>query len=199
LQKLAAWMAKHSDRIRVSDLNWARTTPWRELMAQCFDAPERRPYLKQIRSIHIEYEMESARFTAQRAQSLLLAAWLGNRLGWTFDRAESPDPSQPRVLYFQSPGGEVKIDRILRKVDGGGSGGCFSFVIEAGDARFSFTRGQDGRVVKTLAEVPGQPNIGRTVRIEVEDEVEILNGELMVSGRDHVYEQALAQVARLNS
>ena len=48
-----------------------------------------------------------------------------------------------------------------------------------------------------LAEVPGQPPIGRTVRIEAGDEVEILNDELMLAERDHVYEEALALVARM--
>ena len=33
-----------------------------------------------------EYEMESARLTAQRARSLLLTAWLATRLGWEFQR-----------------------------------------------------------------------------------------------------------------
>ena len=89
------------------------------------------------------------------------------------------------------------MERVLRKVEGGGSGVCFSFVIKADGARFSFSRGTDGKVVQTLAEVPGQPPIGRTVRIEAEDEIEILNDELMLSGRDHVYEEALALVARM--
>jgi hypothetical protein len=35
------------------------------------------------------------------------------------------------------------------------------------------------------------------VRIEAEDEIEILNDELMLSDRDHVYEEALALVARM--
>ena len=70
-------------------------------------------------------------------------------------------------------------------------------MIKADGARFSFSRGQDGRVVQTLAEVPGQPPIGRTVRIEVGNEIEILNDELMLSGRDHVYEEAMALVAKM--
>ena len=197
LRALAAWLAKYSGRIRLSDLNWARTTPWREVMAQCFDSPERRPYLQRIRELRIEYEMESARLTTQRAQSLLLTAWLATRLGWQFQRAESRGENMPRALFFQSGGGDVKVERVLRKVEGGGSGVCFSFVIEADGARFSFSRGLDGKVVQTLAEVPGAPPIGRTVRIEVGDEVEILNNELMLTGHDRVYEEALALVARM--
>jgi len=199
MRALAAWSKKHSGRIRLSDLNWARTTPWREVMAQCFDSPDRRPYLYRIRELRIEYEMESVRLTTQRAQSLLLTAWLATRLGWEFQRAESRGENMPRALYFQSDGREVKVERVLRKVQGGGTGVCFSFVMEADGARFSFSRGPDGKVVQTVAEVPGLPPIGRTVRIEAGDEVEILNDELMLVGRDHVYEEALALVARMTS
>lgn len=197
LRALATWLEKYSGRIRLSDLNWARTTPWREVMAQCFDSPDRRPYLQRISELRIEYEMESARLSTQRAQSLLLTAWLATRLGWEFQRAESHGENMPRALYFQSDGREVKVERVLRKVEGGGTGVCFSFVIGADGARFSFSRGLDGKVVQTVAEVPGLPPIGRTVRIEVGNEVEILNDELMLSGRDHVYEEALALVARM--
>jgi hypothetical protein len=195
MRALAAWLEKQSGRIRLSDLNWARATPWREVIAQCFDSPDRRSYLYQIRGLRIEYEMESARLSTQRAQSLLLAAWLATRLGWEFQRAESRGENLPRDFYFQSQGREVKVERVLR--EGGGCGVCFSVGIEAGGARFSFSRGLDGKVVQTLAAVPGQPPIGRTVRIEAEDEVEILNDELMLVGRDHVYEEALGLVARM--
>ena len=197
LRALAAWLEKYSGRIRLSDLNWARATPWREVIAQCFDSQDRRPYLRRIRELRIEYEMESTRLTAQRAQSLLLTGWLATRLGWKFLRAESRGENMPRAFFFQSDDGEVKVERVLRKVEGGGCGVCFSFEIKAGDARFSFSRGVDGKAVQTLAEVPGQPPIGRTVRIEAEDEIEILNDELMLSGHDRVYEETLALLAHI--
>jgi len=197
LRALAEWLEKYSGRIRLSDLNWARTTPWRELVAQSFDSPDRRPYLRRIRELRIEYEMESARLSTQRAQSLLLTAWIATRLGWEFQRTESRGENLPRAYYFRADGAEVKVERVLRKVEGGGSGFCFSLVIEADGARFSFSRGPDGKVVRTFAEVPGLPPMGRTVKIEAEDEVEILNDELMLAGRDRVYEEALALVARM--
>ena len=110
---------------------------------------------------------------------------------------ESRGEGMPRALYFRSDGGDVKVERVLKKVEGGGSGACFSFVIEAQGARFSFSRGPDGKVVQTLAEVDGAPAIGRTVRIEAESEIELLNDELMLAGRDHIYEEVLGLVAHM--
>lgn len=199
LNALAAWVQKYSSRIRYSDLNWARMTPWREIVAQCFDSPLRRPYLDRIHEVRIEYERQSSRLSVQRAQSLLFTAWLANRLGWEFQRAELRRENSPRVLYFQSRGRPIRVERVLKEVEGGGCGVCFSFEIEADGARFSFSRGPDGKAVQTLAEVPGLPNIGQTVRIEIDSDVDLLNQELMVTGRDRVYEEALALVAKMTA
>ncbi len=197
LRSLAAWMDKQAGKVRLSDLNWARATPWREIVAQAFDSAERRPFLRRIREVHIEYEKESARLTAQRSQSLLLTAWLATRLGWEFVRTETRGENVPRALHFKASDGDVVVERVLREVEGGGSGVCFSFIIQADGACFSFSRGMDGKVVQTRAEVAGNATIERAVRIEPEDEAEILNHELMLSGRDHVYEEVLALVARM--
>lgn len=63
--------------------------------------------------------------------------------------------------------------------------------------RFSFVRGPDGKAVRIVSEVTGFSPIERTVRIEAQDEVEILNDELMLAGHDRVYEEVLALVAQM--
>jgi glucose-6-phosphate dehydrogenase assembly protein OpcA len=199
LRDLANWLRVYSGRVRLSDLNWARTTPWRELVAQCFDSADRRPYLDQIDEVRIEYEMESVRLSTQRAQSLLLIAWLACRLGWEFRSFAMRGENQPRTYYFQSRGREIKAERVLRKVEAKACGVCFTLELKAKNARFTFSRGLDGKIVQTLAEMPGHASIGRTVRIEVPDEVEILNEELKLGARDQVYEEALALVARMTN
>jgi hypothetical protein len=52
-------------------------------------------------------------------------------------------------------------------------------------------------VVKTSAEVPGSLPMGRSVRLEVLNEAEILNEELKLGVRDRGYEEALSVVARM--
>jgi hypothetical protein len=52
--------------------------------------------------------------------------------------------------------------------------------------------------VQSRAQVPGLAPLTRTVRIEAGDEVEILNNELMLSGRDQVYEEVLALLAQMS-
>ncbi|MGA2073799.1 MAG: glucose-6-phosphate dehydrogenase assembly protein OpcA [Terriglobia bacterium] len=201
LQDLAAWLHKVAGKIQLTDLNWNRITPWRQLIAQGFDSPERRPYLDRLTRVRIEYEQDSARLVTQRAQGLLLSAWLASRLGWHLLRCERKDASQPRTFYFKSANGTVVVERSFRRVDNP-CGVCFTIELiaeGASAARFSFSRGPDGKVVKTSAEVPGLAPIGRSVRLEVLDEAEILNEELKLGVRDRLYEEALSMVARMIS
>ena len=76
----------------LSDLNWGRLTPWRQLVAQFFDVPEYRPYLAGVSSIEIEHaaaplaapmRTEEGDVSPNPTRTLLLAGWLKERLGWT--------------------------------------------------------------------------------------------------------------------
>jgi glucose-6-phosphate dehydrogenase assembly protein OpcA len=198
LRDLARWVQKSSEPVTVTDLNWARITPWRELLAQCFDAAERRPYLDRLTKVRIEYERESPRVLTQRSQGLLLAGWLASRLGWRFVEAQTQEEGGPAAFLFRCGERAVRIERVARRFEGGGCGVCFSIELQAegaSPARFSFARGLDGKVVRTLAEVPGLAPIGRTVRLEVLNEVEILNEELKLASPDRIYEETLRMVA----
>jgi glucose-6-phosphate dehydrogenase assembly protein OpcA len=199
LQDLAAWLHKVAGKIQLTDLNWNRITPWRQLIAQGFDSPERRPYLDRLTRVRIEYEQDSVRLVTQRAQGLLLSGWLASRLGWQFLKSERPEASQPRTFYFKSANRMVTVERNLKRVDNA-CGVCFTIELIAegtSSARFSLSRGPDGKVVKTLAEVPGLRPIGRSVRLEVLDEAEILNEELKLGVRDRLYEEVLSMVAQM--
>ncbi len=76
----------------LSDLNWGRITPWRQLVVQFFDVAEYRPYLAGITSIEIEHaaaplampvRTEEGDVSPNPTRALLLAGWLKDRLGWT--------------------------------------------------------------------------------------------------------------------
>lgn len=76
----------------LSDLNWGRITPWRQLIIQFFDVPEYLQYLAGVTSIEIEHiaaPLATPMRTAQGevspnpTRALLLAGWLKARLGWS--------------------------------------------------------------------------------------------------------------------
>lgn len=76
----------------ISDMNWGRITPWRQLIAQFFDAPDYRQYLSGVTSIEIEHaaaplatpiRSEEGDVSPNPSCALLLASWLKGSLGWS--------------------------------------------------------------------------------------------------------------------
>ncbi len=81
-----------STECALSDLNWGRITPWRQLISQFFDVPEYRSYLNGVASIEIEHSVvplatqtrsQLGDVSPNPARALLLAGWLKARLGWS--------------------------------------------------------------------------------------------------------------------
>ncbi len=81
-----------SPECALSDLNWGRITPWRQLISQFFDVPEYRSYLDSVTSIEIEHSVVPLATQTRTAlgdvspnpaRALLLAGWLKARLGWS--------------------------------------------------------------------------------------------------------------------
>lgn len=202
LRELRAWIDKFPEPPAVTDLNWARITPWRGLIAQCFDAPERRPYLDRLTEVRIEFEKESPRLNTQRTQGLLLSGWIASRLNWDLADRGARQQAEGDSYIFRAADRTIKVGIVPRAFDGGGCGVCYSIELRAdgsSPAAFSFVRGSDGKAVQTRAVVPGSQPIGRTVRLEVLSEVEILNDELKFGSRDHIYEETLRTVARMTA
>jgi glucose-6-phosphate dehydrogenase assembly protein OpcA len=73
MQQLAALVSEsHHSLTAVSDLNWARLTPYRQLFTQFFDSIDLREHLKGITSFTIE---------ASEPTALLVKGWLLSRVG----------------------------------------------------------------------------------------------------------------------
>lgn len=184
----------------LTDLNWARLTPWRELIAQCFDPVNLRPLLDQLSEVHFEYEANSPRVLLHRMQALLLTGWLASRLKWEPVLDQTRLSAGSGSFLFRSARGPVTIDYAPRAFEGAGRGFGFSITMRAGQAvpaTFYLGRGAGGKATLTRCEVSGSWSLERSVRLEVVDEVELINKEIRFAGRDQIYEAALEVVARL--
>jgi glucose-6-phosphate dehydrogenase assembly protein OpcA len=202
LGKLAAELRHLSAVVPVSDLNWTRVTPWRGLVAQCFDPAETSGYLEQLADVQVEYEQESPRCSAQRAQALLLIGWLASRLGWEIDSPVGTAAGEGSSISFRSRRGKVEVRRVPKKFEGGGAGVCFAITMTAGgpsSAVFTLRRGPDGKYAVVRRELPGRPAVEGTACLELYDEVELVNEGIKSAGRDAIFEEALEMVARITT
>lgn len=181
----------------LGDLNWARLKPWREITAQFFDAPGRRPHLARIQSLVIGYAAGEGSAT-NPSQALLLASWLAARLGWHVDscRAENGD----LLVEMHSGGSPVTVRIGAGPPQGQAAGDIVSLRLETGGAEpavLSATRAKDGLCAETTAELPGGESQRRVARMDPLSDTELLCDELELAGPDPVYEDALRLVGQL--
>lgn len=105
-----ALLAAHAEP-SLRDLSWSRLTPWRDILAQVFDPPAMREPLARIECVEIAHvpDAEGARTNA----TLLLTAWLAERLGWTAP-APHPEPGVEGCAFTRPDGGTVGVRFVPR-------------------------------------------------------------------------------------
>jgi glucose-6-phosphate dehydrogenase assembly protein OpcA len=202
LSSFAARVEKSSGDIAFSDLNWTRLTPWRQLVAQCFDSAELRPCLEQLAEVRVEYEQGRDGDAGGLGRALLMTGWLASRLGWQPRGQSVSSANGTRLLIFKSGAVLVRKNAVPVEVAGSCPGGLVSLTLKTEGSpavRFALVSQPECNGVLARTELAGRPPIEHTVRLETAGEVELLNEELKFASRDRVYEQALNMVARMTS
>ncbi len=185
----------------ISDFNWDRLTPWRQLMAQFFDPPDCRPYLENIEQVRLE--MVSSGQHRDYAQSELLAAWLATRLRW----APAPD------LWRRTPEGDeihlrhgrqsVRVAFAERPAVAGETAGLHGLVLTSAvagkQAVFSIRRAPGDSQAEVTTRLPGSEVRQRVVPFPIPSPADLLSEELMRSGYDRTYADALRLAAFLTA
>jgi glucose-6-phosphate dehydrogenase assembly protein OpcA len=121
----------------VVDLAWLRTTPWRERLAASFDPVERLPELGRLQGVTIRHQESST------ASALLLAGWLGSRLGWETLPLEAIDGSGLRGVAARA-GEEVQITLESFEQEAPGLAGVTVMTSGGGGYSLSLDRARGG-------------------------------------------------------
>jgi glucose-6-phosphate dehydrogenase assembly protein OpcA len=190
---------RNADGMAFSDLNWARLTPCRELIAQSFDSDDARSCLEDLEEISLEWQQDAGVEGGRTAQALLLTAWLASRLGWRPVGRITASANPSRVLEFRRGGRTVRVEWAVRGKTGKPST-PFIVNLKTGSspsAHFSVSESIDDGIVRTRAELPGRAPLERIARLVVMGDVELVNEELKFPERDKVYEEALGLITRM--
>jgi glucose-6-phosphate dehydrogenase assembly protein OpcA len=174
----------------LSDVNWARLTPWRELLAQFFDAPAAQGRHAVVDRLVIDI---NPRDQTGVAQAMLLVGWLASCLGWRSNGI----PFSPGVphAWLRRPDGQP-VEVIVQAGAAGPDFGITRIELDAGPhARFVATR--DGEHATTETFLPNALQLTKVVRFDPGDVSALLADELMLFSRDRVYEKVLTTIARL--
>jgi glucose-6-phosphate dehydrogenase assembly protein OpcA len=192
-ERLLELLTNSPGGIAVRDLNWSRLTAWRDLIAQFFDAPSSRHYVREIS------EVEIVRAIAARGnvptRTLLLTGWLASRLGW--QRISAERSGDQWISRWNSLGGEVlvRFSGELSHSDETPGIGSITLRTRSG-ATFSVIREMGSSYIKSTASLQDSQLV-HSVPQDVMDEGSLLIRELSLTGVDVGFGAALAEALAL--
>ena len=188
-------LRERQNSVNVVDLTWARLTPWRESLAQLFDAPDKRPYLSAIERVNVRLSDAPQGWTA----ALYLVGWLASRLGWvpvvkgrrarsrkwSFSRGEDvvEVAVEPRAVPVPLPDRHPLLLRVQ-----------IVTVAGAEDMTAKFTVSTEGSESIDVRVEVGSTHTRRTQNVHWPDAVEALAAILREGGEDPIYREVLEYV-----
>ena len=187
----------------LTDLNWARLTPWRELITQDFDVPAWRSWLDAIVGFRAGFAVDADGRDIHPSQALLLIAWFASRLGWRASEPLAPSEAGGHLFAMTRPDGERVRIRVRPRFERGMVEGDVSGVrIQARRADRTaefYLSGYDRPGYATaVVRMDGAVVSERIVPLIRPDVVGLLEEELTILASDRIYEEALALLLTLS-
>ena len=187
----------------LTDLNWTRLTPWREMVTSFFDVPAWRPFLETTTGVRVGFAVDMDGRDIHPSQALLFIGWLASRLGWR--RVDELAPSEAGGLLFaiaRADGARVMVrvrPRFERGLEEGDVSGIRVQAERDGQrAEFVVKRQPDERHQTSTVLIDGRTRWERTVPLPSPAIVELIGEELAILRGDRTYEEALAALVRLS-
>src|ERR1043166_2877918 len=190
------------DHVGVSDLNWARLTFWRELLADFYDVGAYRSLLDTTDSVRVDYVSPELAENAVAPQALFMAGWLASRLGWTLadEQPKSEGDDQIAFSFRRAEGEEIRVE--LTRVERGARSPGKLVQVElrssvARAASFSVARSNDNLNLLAEARLGKDTHRGRVLPVRNRSTAQLLCREMEILCNDQMYEEAVAVVAKM--
>lgn len=184
------------EAVRISDLSWARLTPWRRLLTRLWDSPTLRTSLGAIRSLDIHHI--SADDWQHSDRALLLLGWLADRLGWELAEAQAGQTGG-YVTRWRSGDWETKAEIVESKHSALEHGEIRGIYVQAGEeppyAMPSLAVQRTGTCIeeRSSATTGGPSMIHRFVPVSVSEAL----AEELDFGYDPLYRGALRRAVEI--
>jgi len=189
-------------RFGLTDLNWTRLTPWREIATAFFDVPAWRRFLDGITGLSVGFAVDMDGRDIHPSQALLFVGWLASCLGWRPLEALAPSEAGGLLFAIARPDGARVMVRVRPRFERGlAEGDVFGIRIKATAggqlAEFVVKRQPDERHQTATVLLDGQRRWERTMPLPSPAIVELIGEELSILGSDRTYEKALDTLVEL--
>jgi glucose-6-phosphate dehydrogenase assembly protein OpcA len=189
------------ERRGLSDLNWARLTTWRALLAGFYDVPLHLEALSRLSRVRIEYIAPEAAPDSVAPRALLLAGWLASRLGWRAASEQTRMTGGVHLFSMEQEGRTITVEFVPSEHKAVAPGGIARVELVAeSDPQSSFVamRAEDSRDLETRQATDTDKRTARVLAGAAEPtESQLLATELEILRHDRVYEEAVAKVAEM--
>ena len=189
-------------RFGLTDLNWTRLTPWREIVTSFFDVSSWRPFLDAVTGVRVGFAVDMDGRQILPSQALLFIGWLASRLGWR--PLEALAPSEAGGLLFavaRADGARIQVRVRPRFEEGLADGDVSGVRIQAERdgwrAEFVVKRQPDPHHQTATVLLNDEQRWQRTMPLPSFAIVELIGEELGIMGGDPTYEAALAALVQL--
>ncbi len=181
-------MLRVDETVAVSDLTWARLTPWRTMVAQIFDHPTVRPALDHIGTLTIT-------MGRHQAAALLGVGWVASCLGWQI--ATVKQTAAGLHCTFSSPSNPVTVTLQAEGAEDEGVPTIALTCADQPDLKISIGRGTHHQAVASVVQIGAEVRT-QVGELRVFNDGVLLTEELNVYSHDRMYEAALAVVATIS-
>jgi glucose-6-phosphate dehydrogenase assembly protein OpcA len=199
MRRLAQILREGKLLMTVSDLNWARLTAWRMLMASFWDVPDYLPHLEKIDRLVVEYDPPDVALEEIAPKALLVVGWLASRLGWSIEGKVESVEKEGTSFRLRAHGRDINV--LMRPAEGewqvDGMLVSLTMTSTESGAEFRVSFSEDREKLETEASVGGALSVGRVLSYEQKTEGQRLSRELTLLQRDVIYEEALASAVQL--
>jgi glucose-6-phosphate dehydrogenase assembly protein OpcA len=179
--------------IAVRDLNWARLTAWRDLIAQFFDPPEMRMQAYQIEEMEIFRDISGPDSIPTR--TLLLTGWLAGRLKW--QRLSTERAGDRWTSHWRAIDGDILVHFTGNLAESEEMPGISSIVLRTrSNISFAAVREKGSSFITSTSTGPAF-SLTHSVPQESMDEAMLLVHELSILGKDVGFQSALAEALAL--
>ena len=181
------------ERLGISDINWARLTSWRALLASFYDVPQYRPALEGLSAVKIDYVAPESGTGEIVSQALLMAGWLASRLGWE-PKLESRETSKEGLrikLNKKDRQIELKLSSVERSAMKPGRLARVELKSDSEGATFSVARSASGLHIETQAKINAEIQPGQLLPVRNRSTAQLLGREMEILTNDDIYAEAL--------
>jgi glucose-6-phosphate dehydrogenase assembly protein OpcA len=187
--------------VGISDLNWARLTLWRAMLADFYDVPAYQPWLDQINHARIDYVAPEHEPMTVAPQAFLVAGWLASRLGWNFLNERFEENQSAVSFKFAERKNRVITLELNRVERGERKPGRLVKIELRSDSEtpvsFSVSRSADNLHLVTEARLGTKVQRGRVLPVRNRSAAQLLTREMEILCNDRIYQEALEVASNL--